>query len=132
MSKFTKSYLQSILPGSKLIVKDEDDGDFEGNLDKITFSSNSSFVITLENCKKVGSSKLNPGLVDFFSDEIEDIEVCGVEKAKPKISEGKTFPLGGQVSRRQHRYDNPHLSGLHPPEMPEILGDERKWVIICI
>ena len=38
------------------------------------------------------------------------------------ILKGLIFTLGGQVARKEHRGDNPHLNTLYTPQMPEILA----------
>ena len=40
-----------------------------------------------------------------------------------KLKEGgKVFPVGGNVARKVHRNDNPHLDRLHPPQMEELVA----------
>ena len=76
MSKLTKEFLSLIPLGSRLIVKDNEDGDFEGTLNTpITFESSRSFTVTLDKCRRVGSSKFQPGSQEFDSETIEDIEL---------------------------------------------------------
>ena len=76
MSKLTKEFLTLIPLGSRLIVKDSDDGDFEGTLNSpITFESSKCFTVVLDKCRRVGSSKFVPGSQEFDSDTIEDIEI---------------------------------------------------------
>ena len=76
MSKLTKDFLSSIPLGSRLIVKDIDDGDFEGTLNTpITFESSKTFTVTLDKCRRVGSSRFQPGSQEFDSETIEDIEL---------------------------------------------------------
>ena len=76
MSKLTKEFLSLIPLGSRLIVKDIEDGDFEGTLNTpITFESSKTFTVTLDKCRLVGSSKFQPGPQEFDSETIEDIEL---------------------------------------------------------
>ena len=74
-SNFTVDFLKSIRPGSRLILKDLEDGDFEGILNSINFRSGKAFTVILEKCHRVGGKKFIPGLQDFESDTIDDIEV---------------------------------------------------------
>jgi len=138
MSKLTKEFLSLIPLGSRLIVKDVDDGDFEGTLNTpVTFESSKTFTVTLDKCRRVGSSKFQPGSQEFDSETIEDIELINdatsdqdsVEattqalEQKMKLKEGgKVFPVGGNVARKVHRNDNPHLDRLHPPQMEELVA----------
>ena len=76
MSKLTREFLSLIPLGSRLIVKDIEDGDFEGTLNiPITFESSKAFTVTLDKCRRVGSSKFQPGSQEFDSETIEDIEL---------------------------------------------------------
>ena len=141
MSKLTKEFLSLIPLGSQLIVKDIDDGDFEGTLNTpITFESSKTFTVTLDKCRRVGSSKFQPGSQEFDSETIEDIELINdatsdqdsVEattkalEQKIKLNEGgKVFPVGGNVARKVHRNDNPHLDRLHPPQMEELVAQKQ-------
>jgi len=127
--------------GSRLIVKDIEDGDFEGTLNTpITFESSKAFTVTLDKCRRVGSSKFQPGSQEFDSETIEDIELINdatsdqdsVEatttalEQKMKLNEGgKVFPVGGNVARKAHRNDNPHLDRLHPPQMEELVAQKQ-------
>ena len=43
------------------------------------------------------------------------------QKMKSKEG-GKVFPVGGNVARKLHRNDNPHLDRLHPPQMDELVA----------
>jgi hypothetical protein len=43
-----------------------------------------------------------------------------------KLNEGgKVFPVGGNVARKAHRNDNPHLDRLHPPQMEELVAQKQ-------
>ena len=54
-NKLTKDFLSLIPLGSKLIIKDSEDGDFEGILSiPITFESSKTFTVTLDRCRRVG------------------------------------------------------------------------------
>ena len=45
---------------------------------------------------------------------------------KMKLNEGgKVFPVGGNVARKAHRNDNPHLDRLHPPQMEELVAQKQ-------
>ena len=45
---------------------------------------------------------------------------------KIKLNEGgKVFPVGGNVARKVHRNDNPHLDRLHPPQMEELVAQKQ-------
>ena len=45
---------------------------------------------------------------------------------KMKLNEGgKVFPVGGNVARKVHRNDNPHLDRLHPPQMEELVAQKQ-------
>ena len=76
MSNLTKEFLTLIPLGSRIVVKDSEDGDWEGTLNSpITFESSKCFTVVLDKCQRVGSSKLVPGSQEFDSDTIEDIEI---------------------------------------------------------
>ena len=46
---------------------------------------------------------------------------------KMKLNEGgKVFPVGGNVARKAHRNDNPHLDRLHPPQMEELVAQKQQ------
>jgi len=141
MSKLTKEFLTLIPLGSRIIVKDSEDGDFEGTLNSpITFESSKCFTVVLDKCRRVGSTKFVPGSQEFDSDTIDDIEIVndgneadGVEaatkameqKMKMKEGGGKVYPVGGNVARKLHRNDNPHLDRLHPPQIPELVAQKQ-------
>ena len=75
-TKLSKDFLTLIPLGSRLIVKDSEDGDFEGTLNSpITFQSSKNFTVVLDKCRRVGSTKFVPGSQEFDSDTIEDIEL---------------------------------------------------------
>ena len=43
-----------------------------------------------------------------------------------KLNEGgKVFPVGGNVARKAHRNDNPHLDRLHPPQTEELVAQKQ-------
>ena len=49
-----------------------------------------------------------------------------VLEQKLKLNEGgKVFPVGGNVARKVHRNDNPHLDRLHPPQMEELVAQKQ-------
>ena len=76
MSNLTKEFLTLIPLGSRIVVKDSEDGDWEGTLNSpITFESSKCFTVVLDKCQRVGSSKFVPGSQEFDSDTIEDIEI---------------------------------------------------------
>ena len=123
MANLSRDFLKSLRRGTKVIVKDNEDGDFEGILvQSINFRSKNAFVVTLEKCHRVGSQKYIQGRQDFDSDTIDDIEIVEVQNvdnvdelrdkgAIPKVKseqtlykDGQIYPVGGNVARRIHRY----------------------------
>ena len=81
-----------------------------------------------------------PRSQEFDSETIGDIELINdatsdqdsVEattkalEQKIKLNEGgKVFPVGGNVARKVHRNDNPHLDRLHPPQMEELVAQKQ-------
>ena len=52
------------------------------------------------------------------------------QKMKMKEGGGKVYPVGGNVARKVHRNDNPHLDRLHPPQIPELVA--QKQVSVCM
>ena len=73
--RLTKDFVQSLLPGSRLEVIDEVDGAFEGILKKKVEWFGNRYTICLEECHRVGSTKVLPGPQDFKSESIDDIKV---------------------------------------------------------
>ena len=47
------------------------------------------------------------------------------QKLKMKEGTGKVYPVGGNVARKLHRNDNPHLDRLHPPQIPELVAQKQ-------
>ena len=101
---FSKQFLKSLPPGTRTIVKNEEEGDFEGQLHRFEFDGD-DYTLTLSNLKKLGGRKVNPGFHDFESDEIDSLEFpdlpnkeeglvdsAAVENVKDK--EAEYFPLG--------------------------------------
>jgi hypothetical protein len=133
MEKPTAALVKSLEPGTKLRVQDED-GDFDGIVvKKSRVSERGDFVIYLESCHKKGSAKVIPGVQEFESDTIHQVEVIeravGTSQRLPDKSlnpalDPRQLPPGGggNIARRSHRMDNPHLSRLHPVQMNELLG----------
>ena len=56
-----------------------------------------------------------------------------VLEQKLKLNEGgKVFPVGGNVARKVHRNDNPHLDRLHPPQMEELVAQKQVCFLLMI
>ena len=47
------------------------------------------------------------------------------QKMKMKEGGGKVYPVGGNVARKVHRNDNPHLDRLHPPQISELVAQKQ-------
>ena len=72
--KFSKNLKLSQFPSDGLIAIYK--SLFEGTLNTpITFESSKTFTVTLDKCRRVGSSKFQPGSQEFDSETIEDIEL---------------------------------------------------------
>jgi len=133
MQRPTQALIDCLSPGNRVAILDNEGDKFEGLVKRVDVAGQpSDFVLLLEKCRKVGSSKILPGVQEFTSDTVKGIEindehvhsVATAPVLKP-IIESKKKSLEMPVERKRYGNQNPHLQRLYPPQMDEILNQTQ-------
>ncbi len=127
------------LPLGTRVRVTEDNGDkFDGFLKRVRIfdTKRNNFEVGIEHCKKVGGTKEMRGCIDFDSDDLVNFSVIEEGVAdEPVAKEDKSdrpggaapvYDTGGNILKKQSRSDNPHIRGLHPLQIPEIIGEQMQ------